>query len=114
MRYQQPFAPSSDSTGDRMETRQNISLDTEEILRDYTLAVQSREASVIGRREVMSGKAKFGIFGDGKEVPQLALAKVFQPGDWRSGYYRDQTLMLALGIVTIREFFAQLYAHADA
>jgi pyruvate/2-oxoglutarate/acetoin dehydrogenase E1 component/TPP-dependent pyruvate/acetoin dehydrogenase alpha subunit len=97
-----------------METRQNISLDTEEILRDYTLAVQSREASVIGRREVMSGKAKFGIFGDGKEVPQLALAKVFQPGDWRSGYYRDQTLMLALGIVTIREFFAQLYAHADS
>jgi pyruvate/2-oxoglutarate/acetoin dehydrogenase E1 component/TPP-dependent pyruvate/acetoin dehydrogenase alpha subunit len=85
----------------------------EDILADYRLGQSSRQASLIGRREVLSGKAKFGIFGDGKELPQLALAKVWQPGDIRSGYYRDQTLMFALGIHTLREFFAQLYAHAD-
>lgn len=85
----------------------------EEILADYRLALDSRQASLIGRREVLSGKAKFGIFGDGKEVAQLALAKVMKPGDWRSGYYRDQTLMFALGLHTIQEFFAQLYAHPD-
>ncbi len=85
----------------------------DQIIQDYRLAYQSRQASLIGRREVMSGKAKFGIFGDGKEVPQLAIAQVFQPGDFRSGYYRDQTLMLALGVLTFTEFFAQLYAHAD-
>jgi pyruvate/2-oxoglutarate/acetoin dehydrogenase E1 component/TPP-dependent pyruvate/acetoin dehydrogenase alpha subunit len=77
------------------------------------LAVESREASVLGRRQVLSGKAKFGIFGDGKELPQLALAKVFQKGDFRAGYYRDQTLMFALGVMSIQQFFAQLYAHAD-
>lgn len=85
----------------------------EEVLEDYRVVYQSRQASLIGRREVLSGKAKFGIFGDGKEVAQIALAKVFEPGDFRSGYYRDQTLLLALGMVTIQEFFAQLYAHAD-
>lgn len=85
----------------------------EEVLEDYRLTLASRQASLIGRREVLSGKGKFGIFGDGKEVAQLALAKVMKPGDWRSGYYRDQTLMFALGLHTIQEFFAQLYAHAD-
>jgi pyruvate/2-oxoglutarate/acetoin dehydrogenase E1 component/TPP-dependent pyruvate/acetoin dehydrogenase alpha subunit len=96
------------------ETKQTeIVFDTEEVLADYKLAFESRQVSLIGRREVLSGKAKFGIFGDGKEVPQIAMAKVFQPGDFRSGYYRDQTLLFALGAVSIQEFFAQLYAHAD-
>jgi len=90
-----------------------ITLFAKDIIRDYRLAVRSREASLLGRKEVMLGRAKFGIFGDGKEVPQLALAKAFRKGDFRSGYYRDQTLMFALGIHTIAEFFAQLYAHAD-
>jgi len=90
-----------------------ISLSPEEILQDYRLATQSRQLSLVGQREVMSGKAKFGIFGAGKEVVQLAMARVFQKGDWRSGYYRDQTFMLALEAVTLQEFFAQLYAHAD-
>ncbi len=85
----------------------------ESILRDYRTAFQSRQASLIGRREVFTGKAKFGIFGDGKEVAQLALARAFHPGDFRSGYYRDQTLMMALGLLTVEEFFAQLYADAD-
>jgi pyruvate/2-oxoglutarate/acetoin dehydrogenase E1 component/TPP-dependent pyruvate/acetoin dehydrogenase alpha subunit len=83
------------------------------VLEDYKIAYQSRQASLIGRREVLSGKAKFGIFGDGKEVPQVALAKVFRPGDFRAGYYRDQTLMLALGVSSVGELFAQVYAHAD-
>jgi 2-oxoisovalerate dehydrogenase E1 component len=87
--------------------------DLEEVLEDYTIAYKSRQASLIGRREVLSGKAKFGIFGDGKEAAQVALAKVFRPGDFRSGYYRDQTMMFALGMTSIQEFFAQLYAHAD-
>jgi len=89
------------------------SLNTTEIINDYRLALESRYASVIGRREVLSGKAKFGIFGDGKEVAQLAMAKSFQKGDFRAGYYRDQTLMLALNVITLESFFAQLYAHAD-
>lgn len=82
-----------------------------EVLLDYKIAFQSRQASLIGRKEVLTGKAKFGIFGDGKEVAQLAMAKAFQPGDFRSGYYRDQTFMFAKGMSNIREFFAQLYAH---
>lgn len=90
-----------------------IKLSAAEIIADYKLAYQSRQASLTGRREVMGGKAKFGIFGDGKEVPQLALAKAFRKGDFRSGYYRDQTLLMALGVHSIAEFFAQLYAHAD-
>lgn len=84
-----------------------------DVIADYRLAFRSRQASLIGRREVLSGRAKFGIFGDGKEVPQLAMAHAFQKGDFRSGYYRDQTFMMALGEVTIHSFFAQLYAHTD-
>src|SRR3972149_12065900 len=98
---------------EQKERRLDLSLSADEILRDYQVAYQSRQASVIGRREVLSGKAKFGIFGDGKELAQIAMAKVFRKGDFRSGYYRDQTLMFALGAFTLREFFAQLYAHAD-
>jgi 2-oxoisovalerate dehydrogenase E1 component len=85
----------------------------ESILRDYRTAYQSRQASLIGRKEVFTGKAKFGIFGDGKEVAQVALARAFRPGDFRSGYYRDQTLVMALGLLTLEQFFAQLYADAD-
>jgi pyruvate/2-oxoglutarate/acetoin dehydrogenase E1 component/TPP-dependent pyruvate/acetoin dehydrogenase alpha subunit len=85
----------------------------EAVLRDYRVGVRSRHASVLGRSEVLTGRAKFGIFGDGKEVAQLAMAYAFRKGDLRSGYYRDQTFMFALGAVTVREFFAQLYAHAD-
>lgn len=84
-----------------------------EILRDYTLAAQSRRASIVGRREVLSGKAKFGIFGDGKEIAQIAMAKAFRKGDFRSGYYRDQTFMMAVGQLTLQQFFAQLYANTD-
>ena len=84
-----------------------------EVLNDYKIAVTSRECSLLGRREVLTGKAKFGIFGDGKEVPQLAWAKAFKNGDWRSGYYRDQTLMMAMGKLSIEQFFAGLYAHTD-
>jgi len=80
------------------------------VLNDYRLAFESREASILGRREVLTGKAKFGIFGDGKEVAQIALSKFFQPGDFRSGYYRDQTWMFASGIANMQQFFAQLYA----
>ncbi|MBC7617318.1 MAG: transketolase [Pedobacter sp.] len=83
------------------------------VLNDYKIAVESRQASILGRREVLTGKAKFGIFGDGKEVPQIAMAKAFKNGDWRSGYYRDQTFAFATGISTIKEFFAQLYANTD-
>ncbi len=83
------------------------------VLNDYKLAYMSRETSYLGRKEVLTGKAKFGIFGDGKELPQIALAKQFKDGDFRSGYYRDQTLMMAIGQLTIQEFFAQLYAHTD-
>lgn len=84
-----------------------------EVLNDYRIVNESREASLMGRREVLTGKAKFGIFGDGKELAQVAMAKVFKEGDWRSGYYRDQTFMLAAGLMTVRQFFAQLYAHAS-
>ena len=90
-----------------------LPLEKEEIIRDYRLAYQSRQASLIGRREVLSGKAKFGIFGDGKELANIAIAHAFQKGDWRSGYYRDQTWMFMLNSMSIQEFFAQLYAHAD-
>ncbi|MFY7728647.1 MAG: thiamine pyrophosphate-dependent enzyme, partial [Flavobacterium sp.] len=84
-----------------------------EVLRDYKTAVTSRECSLLGRREVLTGKAKFGIFGDGKEVPQLAMAKAFKNGDFRSGYYRDQTFMMALGHLNVEQFFAGLYGHAS-
>ncbi|WP_196890495.1 alpha-ketoacid dehydrogenase subunit alpha/beta [Aureivirga marina] len=84
-----------------------------EVLNDYKTALISRECSLLGRREVLTGKAKFGIFGDGKEVPQLAMAKAFKNGDFRSGYYRDQTFMMAIGQLTPQQFFAGLYAHVD-
>lgn len=84
-----------------------------EVLKDYKTAIISRECSLLGRREVLTGKAKFGIFGDGKEVPQLAMAKAFKNGDFRSGYYRDQTFMMAINQLTIEQFFAGLYGHTD-
>ena len=85
----------------------------DQIIEDYRLAYRSRQISLLGRQEVLSGRGKFGIFGDGKEIPQLAMAHAFKHGDFRSGYYRDQTFMLALGEITVRSFFAQLYAHTD-
>ena len=84
-----------------------------EVLNDYKIACISRECSLLGRREVLTGKAKFGIFGDGKEIPQLAMAKAFREGDFRSGYYRDQTFMMAIGQLSIQQFFAGLYGHTD-
>jgi pyruvate/2-oxoglutarate/acetoin dehydrogenase E1 component/TPP-dependent pyruvate/acetoin dehydrogenase alpha subunit len=84
-----------------------------EVLKDYRIAILSRECSLMGRKEVLTGKAKFGIFGDGKEVPQLAMAKFFKKGDFRSGYYRDQTFMMAIGELTVQQFFAGLYGHTD-
>lgn len=96
-----------------VKSLKKLSIDKKEVLSDYSLAVESREASLIGRKEVFMGKAKFGIFGDGKEIPQIAMAKFFKNGDWRSGYYRDQTFMMAIGQLTTQQFFAQLYAHTD-
>jgi TPP-dependent pyruvate/acetoin dehydrogenase alpha subunit len=92
----------------------HLSLSKAELLDDYRLAWESRHASLAGRREVFMGKAKFGIFGDGKELPQLAMARAFNAGDFRSGYYRDQTFMVAIGELNWQQYFAQLYAHADA
>ncbi len=85
----------------------------EEVLKDYALANESRQASLLGRREVLGGRANFGLFGDGKEIPQIVKAKFFQDGDWRSGYYRDQTFMMALGLSSLDIFFAQLYGDTD-
>ncbi|MBG8554922.1 thiamine pyrophosphate-dependent enzyme [Hymenobacter guriensis] len=101
-----------------MPTPETVELNTavltkEDLLRDYRLGWESRQASLAGRKEVFMGKAKFGIFGDGKELPQLAMARAFRPGDWRSGYYRDQTFMFAIGELTLQQYFAQLYAHPD-
>ncbi|HEY5407299.1 MAG TPA: thiamine pyrophosphate-dependent enzyme [Ginsengibacter sp.] len=94
---------------------QNLSFDKfkEEVLKDYRIVCESREASILGRKEVLTGKAKFGIFGAGKEVAQVAMAKFFMPGDFRAGYYRDQTFMFASGLATIEQFFSQLYADPD-
>jgi TPP-dependent pyruvate/acetoin dehydrogenase alpha subunit len=96
---------------------ENIAIDfntfKDQILADYRLACESRETSLLGRKEVLTGKAKFGIFGDGKELAQIALAKQFQNGDFRSGYYRDQTIMMAIEELTIEQYFASLYAHTD-
>ena len=94
---------------------QNLSFDRfkEEVLKDYRIVCESREASILGRKEVLTGKAKFGIFGGGKEVAQVAMAKFFMPGDFRAGYYRDQTFMFASGLATIEQFFSQLYADPD-
>ena len=96
-----------------LETTVDFETFKQEILNDFRLACVSREASLLGRREVLTGKAKFGIFGDGKELAQIALAKQFRNGDFRSGYYRDQTLMLAINQLTIQQYFAGLYAHTD-
>ncbi|MEN9522897.1 MAG: hypothetical protein RL065_1274 [Bacteroidota bacterium] len=98
---------------DKNEAQIEFEVFKKEILNDYKIACESREASLLGRKEVLTGKAKFGIFGDGKEVPQIAMAKAFKNGDWRSGYYRDQTFMLAAGMVTLQELFSQLYATPD-
>lgn len=84
-----------------------------EVIKDYRVACESRETSLLGRKEVLTGKAKFGIFGDGKEIAQVAMAKFFRPGDFRAGYYRDQTFMFASGLATIEQFFSQLYADPD-
>ncbi|MBS1733082.1 MAG: transketolase, partial [Bacteroidetes bacterium] len=84
-----------------------------EVLKDYRICCESRETSLLGRKEVLTGKAKFGIFGDGKEVAQAAMAKFFKPGDFRSGYYRDQTFMFASGLANVEQFFSQLYADPD-
>ncbi|HRP53297.1 MAG TPA: transketolase, partial [Fluviicola sp.] len=85
----------------------------EEVLNDFRLASISRDTSLLGRKEVLTGKAKFGIFGDGKELAQIALAKQFRNGDFRSGYYRDQTLMMAIDQLTVREYFSGLFGHPD-
>ena len=91
----------------KLQTSEDISFQDfrDQILHDYEIAVTSRECSILGRREVLTGKAKFGIFGDGKELPQLAMARSFRNGDFRSGYYRDQTFMMALGLLTPKTFF---------
>lgn len=96
-------------------SKEKISFETfkAEILHDYKMAYMSRETSLLGRKEVLTGKAKFGIFGDGKEVAQIAMSKVFKKGDFRSGYYRDQTFMFASGMSDVKSFFAQLYANPD-
>lgn len=98
---------------DPKSEKNSVNLSNQEIIKDYRIAFQSRHASIIGRREVLSGKAKFGIFGDGKEVAQVAMARAFRKGDWRSGYYRDQTFMFAIGGSDLQKFFAQLYADSD-
>lgn len=105
-------------TGERPATtittpRAKVSLSAEQVIADYRIAVRSRAASELGRREVLVGRAPFGIFGDGKEVANLGLAHAFRPGDWRSGYYRDQTFHFAVGLATLEQYFAQLYADPD-
>src|ERR1039457_3622667 len=83
------------------------------VLNDFRIVNESRQTSLLGRKEVLTGKAKFGIFGDGKEVAQIAMAKVFKPGDYRSGYYRDQTFMMAIGALSLEQYFAGLYGTPD-
>src|ERR1700759_367774 len=100
-------------TANSMKEKMSFEEFKDEVLNDYEIAVISRETSLMGRKEVLTGKAKFGIFGDGKEIAQIAMAKQFQPGDFRSGYYRDQTFMFASGESTLSHFFAQLYANPD-
>jgi len=97
------------------ETENTLTIEEirKQLIEDYRIACISREASLLGRKEVLTGKAKFGIFGDGKEVAQIAMAKQFKNGDWRSGYYRDQTFMLAIDALTIQQYFSALYAHTD-
>jgi pyruvate/2-oxoglutarate/acetoin dehydrogenase E1 component/TPP-dependent pyruvate/acetoin dehydrogenase alpha subunit len=106
-------AAPANAAGASAKPGSRVHLSPAEIVSDYRLAFRSRIASVSGRREVLTGKAPFGIFGDGKEVAQLAMAKAFRPGDWRSGYYRDQTFMFATGMSDLPQFFAQLYTNTD-
>ena len=101
------------STTESAEQKMSFEDFKKTILNDYRIVCESRETSLLGRKEVLTGKAKFGIFGDGKEVAQIAMAKVFREGDFRSGYYRDQTFMLATNNITLEQWFAGLYAHAD-
>jgi pyruvate/2-oxoglutarate/acetoin dehydrogenase E1 component/TPP-dependent pyruvate/acetoin dehydrogenase alpha subunit len=101
------------ATASKKATKSKLKYNREEVLADFKLACESRHASLLGRKEVLTGKAKFGIFGDGKEVAQIAMAKVFEKGDFRSGYYRDQTFAMAKGMVTVKQWFAQLYADTD-
>ena len=113
-KHQQKPNPGADSKPQSVHLpRTKVILGRDEILGDYLTGYRSRFASLAGRKEVLTGKAKFGIFGDGKELPQLAMAKAFLQGDFRSGYYRDQTFMLAAGMTTLEAFFAQLYADTD-
>lgn len=112
MPKKQPFILNKKPVGGT-KTINKRKVSVEEVLNDYRIAFESREASLIGRKEVFMGKAKFGIFGDGKELAQIAMSKVFKNGDFRSGYYRDQTFMLAIGGLTLQEYFAQLYAHTS-
>jgi pyruvate/2-oxoglutarate/acetoin dehydrogenase E1 component/TPP-dependent pyruvate/acetoin dehydrogenase alpha subunit len=95
------------------KSTQSSNWNKDQVLKDFVIACQSRHASLLGRKEVLGGKAKFGIFGDGKEIAQVAMARAFQRGDWRSGYYRDQTVMMALGELSLKQFFAQLFADTD-
>ncbi len=98
-----------------IETPKNLSFEQfkKTVLNDYKTALISRECSLLGRREALTGRAKFGIFGAGKEMPQLAMAKAFKVGDWRSGYYRDQTFMMAIGALNAQQLFANLYGDPD-
>ena len=95
------------------DTKISYEVFKKQVLQDYEIVVTSRECSILGRREVFSGKGKFGIFGDGKEVPQIALNHFFKNGDFRSGYYRDQTLLMAQGLLSISNIFSALYADLD-
>lgn len=106
--------PKNEETTDKVQ-KNSISFEEFKtiVLKDYRIACESRETSILGRKEVLQGKAKFGIFGDGKEIAQLAMAKVFKPGDFRAGYYRDQTFMFATGLLTVQQWFAELYANTD-
>lgn len=111
IQYLKPFVMEKVATSNIVEKRVSFEDFRMEVLADYKLACISREVSVMGRKEVLTGKAKFGIFGDGKEVPQIALSKVFANGDFRAGYYRDQTFALATEIVTPEQLFGQLYGN---
>src|ERR1700741_4603603 len=102
-------------SNEAQKTKSGLSFDEFKkiVLNDFKLINESRQTSLLGRKEVLTGKAKFGIFGDGKELAQIAMAKQFKNGDFRSGYYRDQTFMMAIGELTVQQYFAALYAHTD-
>ena len=110
--HSDPYFCPMESTLEAVSAQDMLSFEAfrNSVIADYKLAIMSREVSLLGRREVLTGKAKFGIFGDGKEVAQIALSKFFQKGDFRSGYYRDQTFMFALGVANVEDYFSQLYS----